>query len=135
MAKAKEPQHSEAEKEATRLATLMGSSIYQAGQTHQFQNRGFSERTIKALAKSVDAPERLLFMAEHEIRENPRDWRSVGSRNSFVPRKISPWRAVMLPRQRPHQCPRRTKAAGSGERASNYDLDQCVDSAGCGQLL
>ena len=75
MAKTKEflwyPQRTEAENEATRLATLMGSSIYQAGQTHQFQNRGFSKRTIKALAKSVDAPERLLFMAEHEIEKFP----------------------------------------------------------------
>jgi hypothetical protein len=75
MAKTKEflwyPQRTEAEKEATRLATLMGSSVYEAGQTHQFQNRGFSERTIKALAKSVDAPERLLFMAEHEIEKLP----------------------------------------------------------------
>jgi ERCC4-type nuclease len=75
MAKTKEfcrhPQRAEAEKEATRLATLMGSSIHQAGQTHQFQNRGFSERTIKALAKSVDAPERLLFMREHEIEKIP----------------------------------------------------------------
>ena len=75
MAKTKEfcrhPQRAEAEKEATRLATLMGSSIHQAGQTHQFQNCGFSERTIKALAKSVDAPERLLFMTEHEIEKIP----------------------------------------------------------------
>jgi hypothetical protein len=75
MAKTKEilwyPQRTEAEKEATRLATLMGSSTYEAGQTHQFQNRGFSERTIKALAQSVDAPERLLFIAEHEIEKVP----------------------------------------------------------------
>ncbi len=49
----------------------MGSSIHQAAQTDQFQNRGFSERTIKALAKSMDAPERLLFMAEHEIERLP----------------------------------------------------------------
>jgi len=75
MAKTKEflwyPQRTEAEKEATRLATLMESSIYQVSQTHQFQNRGFSERTIKALAKSMDTPERLLFMAEHEIEKFP----------------------------------------------------------------
>ncbi len=75
MAKTKEflwyPQRTETEKEATRLATLMRSSVYEAGQTHQFQNRGFSERTIKALAKSLDAPERLLFMAEHEIEKLP----------------------------------------------------------------
>jgi ERCC4-type nuclease len=72
MAKTKEFwRRAEAEKEATRLATLMGSSIHQAGQTHQFQNRGFGERTIKALAKSVDAPERLLFMTEHEIEKIP----------------------------------------------------------------
>jgi hypothetical protein len=63
----RQPQPTEAEKEATRLAALMGSSIHQAAQTDQFQNRGFSERTIKALAKSMDVPERLLFMAEHEI--------------------------------------------------------------------
>ena len=71
MAKTKEPQRTDAEKEAARLATLMGSSIHQAAQTHRFQNRGFSERTIKALAKSVDAPERLLFMPEHEIEKIP----------------------------------------------------------------
>jgi hypothetical protein len=75
MAKAKEfrrqSRRSEVEKEATRLATLMGSSIGQAGQTHQFQDRGFSQRTIKVLAKSVDAPERLLFMMEHEIEKIP----------------------------------------------------------------
>ena len=83
------PQRTEAEKEATRLATLMGSSIYQAGQTHQFQNRGFSERTIKALAKSVDAPERLLFMPEHEIEKIPRIEASVREirlyREKFLP--------------------------------------------------
>jgi hypothetical protein len=96
MAKTKEflwyPQRTEAEKEATRLAGLMGASIYQAGQTHKFQNRGFSERTIKALAKSVDAPERLLFMAEHEIEKIP------GIAQASV-REIRLYRKKFLPRE------------------------------------
>jgi ERCC4-type nuclease len=97
MAKAREfrrqSQSSEAEKEAARLATLMGSSIHQAGQTHQFQHRGFSERTIKALAKSVDAPERLLFMAEHEIEKMP----GIGEASV---REIRLYREKFLPGER-----------------------------------
>ena len=96
MAKAKEfrrqSQSSEAEEEATRLATLMGSSIHQAGQTHQFQNRGFSQRTIKALAKAVDAPERLLFMASHEIEKIP----GIGE---AAVREIRLYREKFLPRE------------------------------------
>ena len=120
MAKIKEfcrhPQRAEAEKEATRLATLMGSSIHQAGQTHQFQNRGFSERTIKALAKSVDAPERLLFMTEHEIEKIPglakrRFAKLVCTAKNFSLASRDP------SRQRRRPIPRQSRAAGSGRRS------------------
>jgi DNA-directed RNA polymerase alpha subunit len=37
-----------------------------------FQNRGLSDRTIEALTKhGVDAPERLLFMTERDLRLIP----------------------------------------------------------------
>ena len=36
-----------------------------------FWDRGFSRRTIKALQDRIDAPERLLFATEEEIRRAP----------------------------------------------------------------
>jgi DNA-directed RNA polymerase alpha subunit len=60
----------EEEKRAARRAThLVGSHMLEWG---PFEHRGFSKRTIEAvIACGIDAPERLLFMTEDELRSIP----------------------------------------------------------------
>ena len=42
------------------------------GATHLFENRGFSDRTIRALIDcALDGPERLLFITEDQLRSIP----------------------------------------------------------------
>jgi hypothetical protein len=57
-----------------------------------FWDRGFSRRTIKALQDRIDAPERLLFATEEEIRRVP----GIGKislmnyRSRFIPAATQP---------------------------------------------
>jgi DNA-directed RNA polymerase alpha subunit len=52
--------------------TILAESATRILARTPFQNRGFSDRTINALvAKGIDAPERLLFATEAELRRIP----------------------------------------------------------------
>ncbi|WP_146101361.1 hypothetical protein [Bradyrhizobium sp. AC87j1] len=54
------------------LAKVLSPIVHQGSEQKPFQNRGFSERTIKALVDcSIDAPERLLFMTERQLQTIP----------------------------------------------------------------
>lgn len=54
------------------LAHAMKPSVQESQAEMPYKNRGFSDRTIRALIDcSIDTPERLLFMTEDSLRKIP----------------------------------------------------------------